>query len=267
MAQNKQELQVVLSLKDQMTSSLKGAKNELSNFEKTISTVGKALVGAFAISKIASFAQESLKAASDQQLANEKLASAISNVMGARDGDYEALIKQASALQSVTAIADEEITNNQALLATFQLNGQAIQELIPRILDMGAANAKTGELTADLHGATLAIGKAMTSGVGILSRYGVAMTDAQREAFDLANGQDKVRILTEILDDNFKGAAETVGKTFAGRVEQLRNSLGDLKEDIGFAKGVNTYKGCITYKPVAEDLGMMDKFRELKELL
>lgn len=40
-----------------------------------------------------------------------------------------------------------------------------------------------------------------------------------------------------------------------------------VKEDIGFAKGVNTYKGNITYKPVSDALNMNDKFRELKELI
>ena len=37
-----------------------------------------------------------------------------------------------------------------------------------------------------------------------------------------------------------------------------------LKEDEDFAKGINTYKGHITYKPVAEALGMMDKFKEFE---
>ena len=40
-----------------------------------------------------------------------------------------------------------------------------------------------------------------------------------------------------------------------------------IKEDIGFAKGVNTHKGYITYKQVADALNMNDKFRELKEIL
>lgn len=40
-----------------------------------------------------------------------------------------------------------------------------------------------------------------------------------------------------------------------------------IKNDAGFAKGVNTHNGYITYKPVAEDLGMKDKFKELKELV
>lgn len=39
-----------------------------------------------------------------------------------------------------------------------------------------------------------------------------------------------------------------------------------MKSDAGFAKGVNTYKGYITYKPVAEGLNMNDKFKELKDL-
>ena len=34
-----------------------------------------------------------------------------------------------------------------------------------------------------------------------------------------------------------------------------------LKYDKGFAKGLNAHKGFISYKPVAEALGMMDKFR------
>ena len=40
-----------------------------------------------------------------------------------------------------------------------------------------------------------------------------------------------------------------------------------IKNDAGFAKGVNTYKGFLTYKPVAEALKMNDKFKELIELV
>ena len=40
-----------------------------------------------------------------------------------------------------------------------------------------------------------------------------------------------------------------------------------VKENEGFMKGVNTYKGFITYEPVAKDLGMMTKFKDLKELI
>ena len=38
------------------------------------------------------------------------------------------------------------------------------------------------------------------------------------------------------------------------------------KEDKGFSKGINTYKGFVTYKPVADDLQMAENFRNLDEL-
>jgi alanine dehydrogenase len=40
--------------------------------------------------------------------------------------------------------------------------------------------------------------------------------------------------------------------------------LDALQEDAGFAKGVNTYQGFITYEPVAEALERMDEFREFE---
>ena len=43
--------------------------------------------------------------------------------------------------------------------------------------------------------------------------------------------------------------------------------LSSLKEDAGFGKGINTHKGCITFKPVAEVLGMMHNYKDLKELI
>ena len=40
-----------------------------------------------------------------------------------------------------------------------------------------------------------------------------------------------------------------------------------IKDDVGFAKGINTHQGFITYKPVAEALDLTNKFKDLKELV
>ncbi len=34
-----------------------------------------------------------------------------------------------------------------------------------------------------------------------------------------------------------------------------------LREDAGFARGVNTYQGFVTYRPVAEALGLMERYK------
>ena len=42
--------------------------------------------------------------------------------------------------------------------------------------------------------------------------------------------------------------------------------LAALCEDTGFARGVNTYQGFVTYKPVAEDLGLMERHKPFASL-
>ena len=40
-----------------------------------------------------------------------------------------------------------------------------------------------------------------------------------------------------------------------------------LSGDGRFARGLNAYKGHLTYQKVAEDLGMMDQYAEAAELM
>ena len=40
-----------------------------------------------------------------------------------------------------------------------------------------------------------------------------------------------------------------------------------IQDDDGFAKGINTHKGWITYRPVAEALKLTDRFKEIRDLV
>lgn len=177
----------------------------------------------------------SVNGALESQLAEAKLRTALQNVTSARQGDADMLIEQASALQKVTTFTDEQILQADQLLATFQLNGEAISQLNPRLLDMATSLASVGETTMDLDSLAIALGKSLTLGADSLTRYGVTLTDAQAKQFDMAKGMDKVKLLTEILDQNFKGLAEAAGKTMAGRIQIAKNAFGDFQETIGNA--------------------------------
>ncbi|MEN8261668.1 MAG: alanine dehydrogenase [Pseudomonadota bacterium] len=55
--------------------------------------------------------------------------------------------------------------------------------------------------------------------------------------------------------------------TFPYVLRLADKGLESLIDHPGFAKAVNTYKGYVTCKPVAEQMGMIDRFREFEELL
>lgn len=49
-------------------------------------------------------------------------------------------------------------------------------------------------------------------------------------------------------------------------VKLANKELSALREDGGFAKGLNTYKGYVTCKPVAESLNLMSQFKEFSQV-
>ena len=49
-------------------------------------------------------------------------------------------------------------------------------------------------------------------------------------------------------------------------IKLAEGGVGGMKQNSGFLKGLNTYKGHITYKPVAEGLELNDKFKDISEI-
>jgi len=254
-------MQAIIDLKDNLsgkmrkvsasltktTSSLKKtevqAKKTNKGFSKLVGTMqglgamrlAAALGALFFVRKLLQFTKESTAAADIQERAEARLASAMRNVAGNTEESFKELKRYASELQQVTAVGDETTLSTMAMLSTFQLNSDQIKQLTPRVLDMTAALEKSTGTQQEAETVAIAMGKAMTIGVGSLSRYGVVISDAAKAAFLLADEQGKVRIITEELDKNFKGIAEGSANTLAGQVKLLSANWGDVKENVGEA--------------------------------
>lgn len=174
---------------------------------------------------------ESVQAAGIQQIAERKLDQALLNLGDASDESREKLAGIASEAQRFSNFGDEAIITAQAMLLSFRGLGGAegVGLLTPRLADAAAGIARVTGETTDLNQVAAALGKATTSGAGALTRYGISLSEAEREAFNAAEGLDKVRILTEILDSNFQGLAAATIDTSV----QMGNAIGDIKEKIG----------------------------------
>ena len=209
------------------------------------STVGKfaavgAAVGAayMAVRTMTSAVSSWIEASNNQEIALAKLEQGLRNVGDASQETIKALTDQASALQNLTGYHDEEIMHAQAMLTTFALTGDEIQMLTPQILNMAASFKKAGK-DMDLQQIAVAVGKAVTMGAGALSRYGIVLSDAQAKQLEAAKGMERIRLVTEILAQNFDGLAEAVGNTTAGKMARFSAMIGDIQETLGdFSKVV-----------------------------
>ena len=132
----------------------------------------------------------------------------------------QALLDQASALQQVTTFGDEAIIGVQASIAAFVDSEDQIKKATKATLDLSVA------MGMDLKGSGDLIAKTLGSSTNALSRYGIQVEGA-------VGSSERLESLTKNVAKLFGGQAQAEAQTYAGRVEQLKNALGDMGENIG----------------------------------
>lgn len=186
-----------------------------------LGAVGAIVAGAKAYGLLA----DSVRLANTQRLAELNLESVLNNQRkaGVRvvHGLADALKRQAAEIQKKTIIGDEDTIRGQAQLATFR-------SLIPHIHRATEAMAVFVEFQGvDAVTAANLLGKAAEGNIGALTRYGISLSETARRTKDVE------LILTEILQQLPEMGISS--QTAAGRVDQLANALGDVKEKLGMA--------------------------------
>lgn len=233
-------IKAVITAEDQASTVLKnfGTNVDKSGDKVTASLKSSALALAAASAGVVSFGKKSLDAFNESDLAVTRLRAGIQNVTSATDKNIDALLDQAAALQRVTRFSDDQYISAQGVLSTFQLNQKAIEKLTPRLADMSEGIARISGGLPDLEGNAMLVAKAIggedIAGLtGALRRVGVIMTKTQEEMLQTGNVEERVAIVTKILDQNFQGLANAAGGTTAGKISILKNNFNDLQEKVG----------------------------------
>lgn len=233
---------LVVHLMAQTQHFEQGMRRGVSHSNRMRDSVGKLsggmkmLAGAFGVSLGAGGFIMGLKKSmslAQEQIKQEQKLEAVLRATGHAAGFSATELKQhAASLQQVTNFGDEATIGAQAVLATFKkIRGDVFKDATVVIQDMASV------LGTDLQSAAIQVGKALndpTAGITALTRVGVTFNAQQKEQIKTMHqagdilGAQKV-ILAE-LESQFGGAAEAM----ADPVVQLKNSIGDLGESIGY---------------------------------
>jgi len=185
---------------------------------------------------IVALGAKSVQAWDKQAKAVAKVENTIRSTGGAAGKTLEQLQKIASDLQSKTLFGDEEILEGAtAQLLTFtNIAGSQFERTQAVALDLATM------LGTDLKSASIQLGKALNDPVAnlsALSRSGIQFSTSQKEVIKsltesgrLAEAQNV--ILAE-LERQYGGTAEAAAMAGTGPLTQLKNSIGDITEEIG----------------------------------
>lgn len=228
---------------DRMEKSLKdaaAASSELSDKQSALGRVltsGTAVIAGVtaAIAGVVAVSKDLISIYSVQEQAEVRLEATLRATGNAIGMSSKELKDLASSFQEVTTYGDEAIIEVEKLfVASGSISRQALPRATEAVLDLAAA---MGE---DLNASAKRLAKALAdpkSNLDSLKDANIQLSDAQKEEIkqlqeqgDLMGAQS---IILEKVESSYGGIAKALADTDTGKLTQISNVWGDIKEGLG----------------------------------
>ena len=213
----------------------KDANNSMDKLNKTIANVGKTIIAAFSVREIVKFSKECFEAYSNQLQQEQKLTEIMRSRIGATDAEIASVRALASEQQKLGVVGDEVALAGAQQLATFARNTDTINTLIPAMENLAVQQHGVNVSSGNMVSIANLMGKALQGQVGALSRVGISFTEAQEKVLKYGTEQERAATLAQVITDNVGNMNEVLAQTPEGKIQQVKNTLGDLQETLGSA--------------------------------
>lgn len=215
-------------------------KNIAANIGGTLQKVGGGMMKAGAIATAVSVPiiagiNKAMSAYEVQSAAETKLTEIYKTRMGASKQAAQATMDLASALQKEGIIGDEVQLSGAQQLATFAKMPDTVNTLLPAMNNLLAQQKGYNATAEDATGIANLMGKVLGGQVGALKRVGITFDENQEKMLKAGTEEEKAAVLAQVITDNVGNMNKTMAETDLGKIQQMKNSMGDLVEEIGGA--------------------------------
>ena len=219
------------SMKAGVTRSCSAMKTAASSMKSTFAALGITLSGVALIS----FAKSAREAYQIQIEGETKLATVMRQRMGASAKEIQQIKDLCSAQQALGVIGDEVQLSGAQQLATFLKQSSSLSTLIPAMNNLIAQQKGLNATTEKAYMVGNMMGKAMQGQATALRRVGITFSEAEEKVLKYGNEQQRAAMLAQIITNNVGQMNQALAATENGRLKQVSNTLGDIKETAGGA--------------------------------
>jgi len=218
----------ILADVDDLKKKLDTGSKEVEGFGGKLEKFGKVAAAAFAAAAAAAAAYaaklaiDGVKAAIEDEAAQNRLANALKNVTGATEDQIAAVETQISKLSLANGVADDKLRPAYQRLATATGDLSKASGALTLALDISAATGK------DVEAVSNALGKAYEGNTTALARLGIGMSTAEIKTLGLDGTMQQ-------LAETFGGAATVQANTLEGQIARLKVGFDEAKESVGAA--------------------------------
>lgn len=233
------------SIRDFSSSSGRSTSEVESRGKKTAKNIAKSFLNSAAnikasfdmaigaVKGMISTCSEMMSAYQTQIEAETKLAATMRNATSASDAQIQSVKDLASSLQELGVVGDEVQLAGAQELATYVSSTESIKTMLPVLDDMIAQQYGFSASTDSAVTIATMLGKVLQGQTTALSRYGYSFDEAQEQLLKYGTEEERVATLAEVVEESVSGVNKSLADTPTGKVKQLSNDFGDLKETLG----------------------------------
>ena len=168
-----------------------------------------------------------------QEVAETKLATVMQQRMGATDAEIQSIKDLASAQQELGVIGDEVQLSGAQQIATFLNEKASLETLLPAMNNLLAQQKGLNATTQDAVTVGNLMGKVMQGQTSALTRVGITFDEAEEKVLKYGTEQERAAMLAQVITNNVGEMNAQLAQTESGKQQQLVNTLGDMKEQLG----------------------------------
>lgn len=208
--------------------AFKTAGNKIKSAGRTITTSFSVygMAGIYAGSRLIEMSEK-------QAQAEQKLQEIYKSRMGVNKKAVQSTLELASAQQKAGVVGDEVQIAAAQQLATYAKYPSTVNTMLPALNNLLVQQKGLNGTQEDATALANLFGKAMMGQTGALKRAGISFTEAQAEVLKYGTEEEKAAMIAEVVTQNVGNMNEEFAKTDAGKIQQAKNALGDMGEEIG----------------------------------
>jgi len=209
--------------------------NAFKNAGSKIQSIGRSITTTMSVYGVAGVYAGSrlIEMSNKQAQAEQKLIEIYKSRMGVDKQAAQSTMELASAQQKLGIVGDEVQLAGAQQLATYAKYPSTVNTLLPAMNNLLVQQKGLNGTQEDATALANLFGKAMMGQTGALKRAGISFTEAQAEIMKTGTEEEKAAMIAEVVTQNVGNMNEEFAKTDAGKIQQAKNALGDMGEQIG----------------------------------
>ena len=209
--------------------------NAFKNAGSKIQSVGRSITTTMSVYGVAGVYAGSrlIEMSNKQAQAEQKLIEIYKSRMGVDKQAAQSTMELASAQQKLGVVGDEVQLAGAQQLATYAKYPSTVNTLLPAMNNLLVQQKGLNGTQEDATALANLFGKAMMGQTGALKRAGISFTEAQAEIMKTGTEEEKAAMIAEVVTQNVGNMNAEFAKTDAGKIQQAKNALGDMGEQIG----------------------------------